>query len=51
MEGLTFNNFLTLSRKQKLLLQIEVAKYQKKETSYSGEALAAHIVYATANEE
>ena len=51
MEGLAFNNFLTQSRKQKLLLQIEVDKYKKKETSYSGEALAARVVYATANEE
>ena len=47
MESLVFNNFSTQSRRQKLLLQIEVDKYQKQETSYSGEA---HAVYATANE-
>ena len=51
MEGLVFNNFSTQSRRQKLLLQTELEKYQKQETSYSGEALAAHIVYATANAE
>ena len=35
----------------KVLLQIEKDKYQKKETSYAGEALAAHVVYITADEE
>ena len=35
----------------KVLLQIEKEKYLKKETSYAGEALAAHVVYITADEE
>ena len=48
MKGLVFNNFLTQSRKPKLLL---VDKYQKEETRYAGEALATHVVYATADEE
>ena len=48
MEGLVFNQ----SRKRKLLLQIEVDKYyQKKETNYDEEALAAHVVYASADQE
>ena len=51
MEGLVFNNFLTQSRKWKLLLQIKKDKYQKKGTSYDGEALPAHVVYTTVDEE
>ena len=52
MEGLVLNIFLNLSRKQRLLFQIEVDEYhQEKQTNYHEDALAAHIVFVTADKE